>query len=456
MSVMSGAYWTALGDRFRESPAPVAIVMASTPQSIALFFTLSACRAPLVLLSTDPRQWQCAPALPEGMRLVLPSGMASLEREAVSRGFIVTTVAPMEAGVASRPVPYFSAPGLAMFTSGSTGLPRPTYRTFASLLAGGTLLTRALNLHEGSGVIGAVPLDRAFGLNNCVMTATLLRRPLALVDRSDARELLALFETGAYGYWPGTPVLADVLPRMRGPRVAPAVCLFAGRVTDTLSRAFNARFGVRLRQMYGATETLTIAADLAPHEAVRSNTAGRVLEGVSLRIGDAPEAPVTGGLPGRIWVRTPALADGYGVPRSVSPLETHDGWWASPDAGHLDADGVLTLTGRVDDQVRTGTGQIVNPHLICEVLERHTAVVQAVAGPVETASGAVLGALVEASSPVRANELRQHMATSLPRWAQPRVIEIVKELPRLPNGRPNRAACLALLRDGRHQMASHD
>lgn len=458
MSALALSFWESLGDPFRESTRPTAMVMASTPESVALFFALSACRASLVLLADDPRQWPSPRVLPAGTRLVLPPGQSALETHAASRGLEVSAADVSHASPGSHSLPFFTAPGLVMFTSGSTGLPRPTYRTFGSLLAGSTILARALDLPEGAGVIGSLPLDRAYGLNNCVMAATLLGRPLALADRSDPRELLALFGTGSYGYWPGTPVMADVLARTphSDTRRAPAICIFAGRATDAVSRSFHARFGVHLRQLYGTTETLTITADLAPDRDVRSHTAGRLLSGVTMRIGETPDAPVAAGESGRIWVRSPALAEGYGFAGALASLDSRDGWWASPDAGRMDTDGTLTLLGRLDDYVRTGSGQLVNPRTISDILESHAAVTEAVVGPVETPTGAIVGALVQASSPLHANDLRRHLAASLPRWAQPRIIDVVQELPRLPNGRPDRGACLEQLQAALLQTESHD
>jgi acyl-CoA synthetase (AMP-forming)/AMP-acid ligase II len=118
-----------------------------------------------------------------------------------------------------------AAPGFVFFTSGSTGTPRPVYRTAAQLVEAGRLPTAAVGFPARGGLIGAVPLDRTFGMHHGLMAATVLRRPLALLARMQPHALLALFASGDYHYWAGTPVMADVLSRCRLPVAAPGYTL---------------------------------------------------------------------------------------------------------------------------------------------------------------------------------------------------------------------------------------
>ena len=455
MSEIATAQWEALGEPFRISSQLTAMVMANHPEAVAL---MSACHSPLILLPPEPRSWRSSPPIPPGTRLVLTPALAYLEAQAAPLGFQVKTLRKSDDPPSARTIPFLTCPGLVFFTSGSTGLPRPVYRKTTSLLEASATLTEAIGFPPGAGVIAALPLDRSYGMNNCLMAATVLNRPLGLLERFEHNELFALFDTGKYWYWAGAPVMADILSRSQPsePHAAPRICAFAGRLSAPVCRAFEARFGISLRQIYGTTETLTVTMDLAPNWEVRPEMAGRPLPSVAVRIGDDPHVPSRVGEVGRIWVRSPWTIEGYGFPPDLELVRTREGWWPSPDIGRLDANGYLTLLGRLDDCIRTGAGHIVNPHEIKKILERYPGITDTAVGPLETPTGPVLGALVQISGPLRSVDLRNHLARSLPRRAQPRVIETIEELPRLSSGRTDRRACLKILEEALRRNKPHD
>ena len=444
---MAMSQWEALGEPFRAASQLTAMVMANHPEAIALFFALSACQAPILLLAPEPRSWRTSPPVPHGTRLVLTPAFAHLEQQATDLGLCVRE-APGPATVArDRALPFLTCPGLVFLTSGSTGVPRPVYRSIRSLIASSSALAEALRFPDAVGVIAALPLDRAYGLNNGLMVATVLQRPLGLLERFVHNDMLSLCESGTYWYWAGTPVMADILSRSQrsGPLRMPPICAFAGRLSASVCRAFEARFGTPLRQIYGTTETLTVAADLTPSEDVRFETAGRPLAGVSVRIGDDPNTPAAAGASGKIWVRTPWFMNGYGFPPDVTCDGLLDGWWPTPDVGCLDADGRLMILGRLDDRIRSGAGHILDPRDILGAIETYPGVTDAAVVPVQTTAGTSFGVLVEVSEPIRALDLRNHLAMSLPSSMLPRTVKTVSRLPRLASGRLDRRACVDFL-----------
>jgi long-chain acyl-CoA synthetase len=424
------------------------MVMSNHPESVALFFALSSVSAPLALLPPDLEPWRSAPALPGQTRLVLLDRQRALEARARSLGVDTTVLAAAPPAASTADARFMTTPGLVLFTSGSTGRPRPLYRSTAALLNVARTLVATLGLRPGAGVITSLPLARAFGLNHGLMAAGVLRSPLALLDRFDHTALLRLFASREYGYWVGTPMMADVLGRcpLAGAHPAPPVCLIGGRLSADVVRRFRRRFGVSLRQGYGTTETGSIAVDSAPDAEVRSDTSGRPLPGVAVRIGDDPRAPVDAGTPGRIWLSAREyMMNGYGFPPDLEPAPMVAGWWASPDLGILDADGYLTVCGRLDDCFRTNAGHLVNPALVAQALEQYPGVVDAAVVPLPGRAGPVLGVLVESAERLSVSTLRGHLARSVPAWCQPRVIESTVTLPRLASGRIDRRTCIAIL-----------
>jgi len=144
-------------------------------------------------------------------------------------------------------------------------------------------------------------------------------------------------------------------------------------------------------------------------------------------------------------VRTPWPMEGYGFPPDLERGDDVDGWWPSPDVGQVGAGGTLTLLGRLDDCIRTGASHVVNPAEVASALEGFPGVTDAAVVPLDTPAGPVLGVLVEGTEALRTAELRSHLAASLPPWSRPRVLDTIRELPRLPTGRMDRRACIEIL-----------
>jgi acyl-CoA synthetase (AMP-forming)/AMP-acid ligase II len=351
----------------------------------------------------------------------------------------------------SDPAPFLASPGVVLFTSGTTGLPKPVFRRMADAIDNVRYRIKALGLSASSNVVGSLPLDRSAGFSQVLLLPMLLGSRLALVDSADYRSILRLFATREYAHWTGTPAFADVLVRAARARSpshdAPPSCLSAGRVSERLFDAFLETFGVPLRGYYGTTEMPWIAVDTRPPSEVRAEVAGLVPPVVAVRIGDRPTQAAAPGESGRVWVKSPWGMVGYGFPPDVEPRADVDGWWGTPDVARVEADGSLVVMGRVDDVVRTGAGNLVMLGHVTAALGRVRGVRDAVAVPLQTAAGVVIGALAEVDPPVTASALRAHLEAALPFGLRPRVVETIDGLPRLADGRPDRRACIALLED---------
>ena len=445
------AWWAELRAALPGAPPLVATVLPVHPEGVALFFALSALPgAAVVTLAEDPTAWRSDPALPVDAPIVLPPMLGALAAAAESRGYraITLSAAPPPSAFDAGYEP-LSFGGVVAFTSGSTGLPKPVYRATPSLLDAARVTTQALGIREGDGIIGALPFSNTHGLGSVMATAVVIRGHVALLDRFDHRTVLSLFASGDYRYFPCTPLMAELLGccALAGPPPrAPEICrVSAGHLPGPVFHAFKERFGVPLRPGYGSTESGVITADFGPADRVRWASAGRALPGIDVCVGDEPSQPLPTGRVGRVWFRSSIYMDGYGFPPKLEPREERDGWWPTGDLGRLDADGYLTLTGRLDDCFKAVSGQLVNPAEIVEVLRRHPDVREAAVLPLPTANGASIAALVETANALDPGALRVHAAAALPPWARPHTLIVVPELPRNLAGKIDRARCLTLL-----------
>ncbi len=429
------------------------MVLGNHPEAVALFFALSSLPGAIILLSSDPRTWHSSPSFPPGLPLFLAPAFRDLAPAAEVAGLSPHPLpdAPPPSAEGDGHPPFLVCSGLVTFTSGSTSLPKPVCVSTRSFLAQAAAIVDAYRLPDGCGVIGSLPLASHYGVAHALILPSVLGARLALLEHFEHRAMLALFASGEYRYWAGTPFMADLLARAKATPPAPAapeIChMSSAPLSEPVFHAFRQRFGVPLRPSYGKTESGFITADTAPASAVRSDAVGRPVPGVRLRIGDTPRHAFPPARIGRVWFQSAWYMDGYGFPPDLAARESQDGWWPTEDMGTLDEAGYLILIGRADDCFKTAAGYLVNPAEVVRALMRHPTVTDVVVVPVPTRRGPVIGALVQAARTLRAGELRASATRALPLWLQPEVLVVTEELPRLPGGKVDRRASMAILAD---------
>lgn len=447
LDAMARMWRAAVVERIGECSRPIAAALPASPEAVALFVALTSLPSPVIVLSPDVRAWRTEPPIPIGTPIALLPTLAHLAPQADRFG-LVSIVLPEAASrpVGGAPVTPLEGPGVVLFTSGSTGPPKPVFHTTSSLLRWVNSRNRGLGLPPGSGTVMEASPAHGQGLNYLVGTMT-LGGPLALLDPRDHRLALAALAQPVFECWRATSHFAVVLSRcvLTGPAVVPRVCILGSPISPTLWEVFRDRFGVPLRQAYSSTETGTIAVDGAAPADVRPDTVGRPLDGVEISIGEHPDAPRPVGELGRIWTRNPWQMAGYGFPPHVERPGAVDGWWPTRDRGMLLADGRLVLAGRLDDAVRTSDNRVVDLAYVADHLRGIPDVTDALVIPLDTSAGRSFGAVIECDPGVSAETIRTKLAETLPPWSWPREIQTVSTLPRLSNGKPDRRACAALL-----------
>ena len=116
---------------------------------------------------------------------------------------------------------------------------------------------------------------------------------------------------------------------------------------------FYRALGVKLRQLYGQTESSAFNAMQDANE-VRLHTVGRPLPGVDVRISEQ----------GEILVRSDSVFSGYHEQEEATRETLADGWLHTGDAGYLEPDGQLVVLGRLAEVVHTAQGERYIPNYI--------------------------------------------------------------------------------------------
>lgn len=431
------------------SPGAVAVALSGDENGVALFAAMTARPGWFVLLPPDARVWDRL-GIPASTHVILPPGLRDLAEQAGRIGLRSTVLESRATGPADAgALPLFQNDGVVLFTSGSTGAPKPVYRTTRALLAGVIARLSALELQPGDGLVAGVALGHGHGLTR-LLSAMCLGGPFALLAPLDHRAALAVLAQPEFAFWSATAHFADVLGRCRltGPARVPRICLLSSPVAASVRAAFLERFGVPLRQNYSSTETGVVATDWGAPEEVCGDTVGRPLHGVEVRVGDAPDDPRPAGEVGRIWVRSPWQMEGYGFPPQLERPWHDGGWLPTRDLGAVRADGRIALAGRLDDCIRTREGRLVNLESIAERLRGVDGIDDAAVVPLAGASGASFGAILVCAAAHALADVRSRVAEGLPEWAWPRAVVQAPALPRLPSGKLDRQRCIAMLQEG--------
>ena len=123
--------------------------------------------------------------------------------------------------------------------------------------------------------------------------------------------------------------------------------------------------GLVVLEGYGLTET-TAPATVNTPDMLRIGTVGRPLPGVSVRVADD----------GEVLLRGVNLFRGYHDDPDATARAMRDGWFHTGDLGELDADGFLSITGRVKEILVTAGGKNVSPGPLEDRLRAHPLVSQ--------------------------------------------------------------------------------
>jgi acyl-CoA synthetase (AMP-forming)/AMP-acid ligase II len=206
-------------------------------------------------------------------------------------------------------------------------------------------------------------------------------------------------------------------------------------------------FGVPVIEAYGMTEAAhQMASNPLPPGERKPGTVGRAA-GPEVAIMDESGALLPPGRVGEIVIRGPNVFRGYEHRPEANAAGFTDGWFRTGDAGTIDQQGYVTITGRLKEIINRG-GEKISPREIDEVLLEHEAVQQAVAFPVpHPALGETVGAAVvlREGMTVTERELLAFVAGRVAAFKVPAALRILDDLPRGATGKVRRIDMARLL-----------
>jgi long-chain acyl-CoA synthetase len=273
-----------------------------------------------------------------------------------------------------------------MYTSGTSAKPKGLAHKLGSMIHNATAFASAQGIDHNSRFYLTLSMAYMGGFYNLLILPFLCGASVIVDHVFDARSSLNFWEkaknNSANTLWMAPTVLSILLRMDRG-RAGEEFCrtsvrrAFVGFAPLPLKvkNEFESRYGVRLIENYGLSETLFVTARSRDHIGV-AGYVGEAVPGVALRVVNDDGEPAHQGVDGEVQILTPDLMAGYldhqGHLHKIDPSL----WFSTGDFGHLDASGSLSITGRKKDLIIRG-GVNISPAAIEEVLAQITSISEA-------------------------------------------------------------------------------
>jgi len=377
------------------------------------FDRAESCRS-LIVAGADPRK-----PTPEGM-LSMPALME-------------------EDGVTELPDTNPDDTAVLIYTSGTTGRPKGAELTHFNLLYNAEIVaTRLLPMNESTVGLAVLPLFHSFG-QTAVQNAVLMKGgALVLVPRFDPQIILSEMSRHKVTFFAGVPTMYFAL--LHYPKASDfdlsslTHCKSGGAAMPVeVMKAFDARYGVSIREGYGLSETSPVASFNLPDRPKKPGSIGLPIEGVEFRlVDDSGRVIEEPGVPGEICIKGHNIMKGYYKRPEATAESIQGGWFRTGDVGQRDEDGYYYIVDRKKDMIVRG-GFNVYPREIEEVLYAHPAVAEAaVIGMPDPRVGEEIHAFIvlRASASATEEEIIDYCKQRLAAYKYPRHVVFRDALPK--------------------------
>ncbi|HEU0192664.1 MAG TPA: AMP-binding protein [Gaiellales bacterium] len=417
--------------------------MQNTPEH--LFTWLASAYTGSIIVTANPRSSAAELAALRrqvGPRLTVGAGEPGLGGDALS-------VAELFAGESVADGPGPAAPDDAAVlipTSGTTGRSKLVTQTHRAYAMAGEGFPWWMELDTDDRLMTSLPLFHINAPAYSMLGSVAARAGLVLLPRFSASRFIDQARRHGATEFNAIGAMLEILMRQpERPDDAQnplRLCYTGPAPSEQRTLEIERRFGLRIVCGYALSESPygTIwAHGTRPYGslgAIRQHpTLGRVNEG---RVVTEDGRPASGGEPGELQLRNPAVMQGYwGMPDETAAVLLPDGWLRTGDLVHWNPDRTLTFIGRLKEVIRR-RGENVAPAEIEEALVCQPDVLEAavVGVPSELSEEDIKG-FVAVTDPATADldAIRSGAAERLAPFKVPRYLEAVADLPHTPTGR---------------------
>jgi long-chain acyl-CoA synthetase len=337
-----------------------------------------------------------------------------------------------------------------LFTSGSTGRPKAVPLTHAGQLWALEQSRRHVPKDPPPHTLRHVVVQPLFHMNGLFLTKTVTagHGSIVMLPQFNGRTYLEAIARWGVTNIGAVPTMiarafkeADLLERLDFTKIR-AVRVGSAPVTQALLERMQAVFpGASVANGYGTTEAGP--AVFGPHPEGKQTpllSVGYPLKDGEVKLvgGDDPDQGV-------LWMRNPAVMDGYLHLPEVNARVLNDGWYISGDVFRRDGDGFYYFVGRADDMF-VCSGENIYPADVEKMLERHPSVHQVCVVPLadeERGQMPVAFIVPRARAAPTVKEIRDYALANGPAYQHPRRVAFVADLPWAGTNKLDRAALIA-------------
>lgn len=257
----------------------------------------------------------------------------------------------------------YHKPAVVLFTSGSEGTPKGVVLSHFNLLSNLRQLASKIDFNAQDVILNAMPLFHSFGLTAGTLLPLVSGMKTFLYPSPLHYRIVPeiAYDINATVVFGTNTFLAGYAKHAHPYDFYSVRYVFAGaeKLKPETRNSWSSKFGIRIFEGYGATETSPLLSANTPMEH-REGTVGRFIPGVQYKLEDVPT--VKNG--GQLHVFGPNIMLGYlraDEPGIIQPPCSifGDGWYDTGDIVQIDEDGYVTICGRAKRFAKIG-GEMVS------------------------------------------------------------------------------------------------
>ncbi|MDH3732803.1 MAG: acyl--CoA ligase [Gemmatimonadota bacterium] len=336
---------------------------------------------------------------------------------------------------------------LVLHTSGTTSRPKIVPLAHRNVCASAANIRATLGLGADDRCMNVMPLFHIHGLMAATLAPLGAGASIYCTPGFNALRFFSWLDDARPTYYTAVPTMHQAI-LTRAERNRDVIERAALRFIRSSSSSLPPQVMAELESVFGAPVVEAYAMTEASHQMTcnplppgerKPGTVGPAA-GPDVAIMNEAGALLEAGEVGEIVIRGPNVTDGYENNPTANAEAFTSGWFRTGDQGVMDAEGYVTITGRLKEIINRG-GEKISPREVDDALMDHPAIQQIVTFAVpherlgeEVAAACVLRDGAEATP----EEIREFAGACLASFKVPKTVLILDEIPKGPTGKLRR------------------
>ncbi len=327
-----------------------------------------------------------------------------------------------------------------IYTSGTTSRPKGVLLTHANMVFSGLYGDWEVSLRGSDRVLTSMPACHSNFQLAALMPVITAGASIIIIEKYSASKFME--QVRHYGatviqcvaMMLRTMLLQPVDPEEKNHQVREV--LYFITITDAEKEEFEERFGMKIMNTYGSTESIGWAITDPPVGARNWPSVGRPGLGYEARIAGVDDRELPHGEVGEIQIKgvrgRSIMLGYYNNPEATEKTFSLDGWLKTGDQGYQDDDGWFYFVDRKVNMVKR-SGENISTTELEEILEEHPAIAEAaVIGVPDPIRDQAIKAFVRFApgQELTLEEVEQYCKERMASFKVPSFYEVVDDFPR--------------------------